>query len=71
MIWNLEKGKVQLTYDGDPADTWTVAFSPDSRYVATGSHAGCVNMINVETGKKENEIQLDGKFVCSLAYVSS
>ncbi|CAH8474561.1 unnamed protein product [Schistosoma guineensis] len=70
LLWNLETGKLTKTYDGDPADTWTVAFSPDSRFLATGSHTGCVNMINVQTAQKEGSIQLEGKFVYSLAYIS-
>ncbi|CAH8453005.1 unnamed protein product [Dicrocoelium dendriticum] len=68
MFWDLESGRLLKTYEGDPADTWTVSISPDSRFVATGSHAGCVNMIGVESGTKENVIQLDEKFVYSLAY---
>ncbi|CAH8478886.1 unnamed protein product [Schistosoma margrebowiei] len=70
LLWDLETGKLTKTYDGDPADTWTVAFSPDSRFLATGSHTGCVNMINVQTAQKEGSIQLEGKFVYSLAYIS-
>ncbi|CAL8094760.1 unnamed protein product [Calicophoron daubneyi] len=68
LFWDLETGHLLKTYDGDPADTWTVAFSPDSRFIATGSHAGCINMLGVESGRKESVIQLDGKFIYSLAY---
>ncbi|OON20923.1 WD domain, G-beta repeat protein, partial [Opisthorchis viverrini] len=68
LIWDLENRRLLKTYEGDPADTWTVALSPDSRFIATGSHAGCVNMIGVDSGNKESVIQLDGKFVYSLAY---
>ncbi|CAH8827684.1 unnamed protein product [Trichobilharzia szidati] len=68
IIWDLETGKQKNTYEGDPADTWSVAFSPDSRFLATGSHTGCVNMINVENATKESSIQLEGKFVYCLAY---
>lgn len=68
-FWDLESGRLLKTYEGNPADTWTIAFSPDSRFVATGSHTGCVNMIGIESGRKESAIQLDGKFIYSLAYV--
>lgn len=50
-------------------DTWTVAFSPDSRYIATGSHAGKINLIGVESGKKESALDTRGKFTMSIAYV--
>ena len=52
-------------------DTWTVAFSPDSRFIATGSHAGKINLIGVESGKKESALDTRGKFTMSIAYVSS
>ena len=51
-------------------DTWTVAFSPDSRFIATGSHAGKINLIGVESGKKESALDTRGKFTMSIAYVS-
>nr|VZI28720.1 unnamed protein product [Spirometra erinaceieuropaei] len=68
IFWDLDSGKQLKIYEGTPLDTWTVAFSPDSRYVATGSHTGCVNMIGVESGKKDSSIDLDGKFTYCLAY---
>ena len=52
-------------------DAWTIAFSNDSRYLASGSHAGKISLYSVETGKRD--VQLDtrgGKFALSLAYVS-
>ncbi|VDL92880.1 unnamed protein product [Schistocephalus solidus] len=69
IFWDLDSGKQLKVYEGTPLDTWTVAFSPDSRYVATGSINGCVNMIGVESGKKDSAIDLDGKFTYCLAYV--
>ena len=50
-------------------DTWTVAFSPDSKYIATGSHAGKISLIGVESGKKESALDTRGKFTMSIAYV--
>ncbi|KAF5402551.1 WD repeat-containing protein 61 [Paragonimus heterotremus] len=68
LFWDLTSGRLLKTFEGDPADTWTIAFSPDSRFIATGTHTGCVNMLGVESCTKESVIQLDGKFVYSLAY---
>lgn len=54
-----------------PVDSWTVAFSPDSKYIATGSHLGKVNIFGVESGKKEHSLDTRGKFILSIAYVRS
>lgn len=47
-----------------------MAFSPDSKYIATGSHLGKVNIFGVESGKKEHSLDTRGKFILSIAYVS-
>lgn len=52
-------------------DAWSVAFSPDSKYIATGSHLGKVNIFGVESGKKEYSLDTRGKFILSIAYVRS
>jgi len=52
-------------------DAWTIAFSSDSRFIASGSHTGKIILYGVESGQKE--VQLDtrgGKFALSIAYVS-
>ena len=51
-------------------DTWTVSFSPDSKFIATGTHSGKINIIGVESGKKESVLDTRGKFIMSIAYVS-
>lgn len=53
-------------------DAWTIAFSSDSRFIASGSHTGKIILYSVESEK--SEVQLDtrgGKFALSIAYVSS
>ena len=50
-------------------DAWTLAFSPDSQYLATGTHMGKVNIFGVESGKKEYSLDTRGKFILSIAYV--
>lgn len=54
-----------------PVDAWSVAFSPDSKHIATGSHLGKVNIFGVESGKKEFSLDTRGKFILSIAYVSN
>ena len=52
-------------------DVWTLAFSPDSRFLATGSHNGKINLFSVEDGQKVTALDTRGKFSMSIAYVRS
>ncbi|KAA8590294.1 hypothetical protein FQN60_014228 [Etheostoma spectabile] len=67
-LWDLEAGKQIKSMDAGPVDAWSVAFSPDSKYIATGSHLGKVNIFGVESGKKEYSLDTRGKFILSIAY---
>ena len=51
-------------------DAWTIAFSPDSRLLASGSHTGKINLFGVESGKNETTLDTRGRFTLSIAYVS-
>lgn len=59
----------QLSWKYFLVDTWTVGFSPDSKFIATGTHSGKINLIGVESGKKESVLDTRGKFIMSVAYV--
>uniref|UniRef100_A0A3B3SPN3 Superkiller complex protein 8 n=1 Tax=Paramormyrops kingsleyae TaxID=1676925 RepID=A0A3B3SPN3_9TELE len=67
-LWELDTGKQIKSMDAGPVDAWTVAFSPDSKYIATGSHLGKVNIFGVDSGKKEYSLDTRGKFILSIAY---
>ncbi|KAJ1073554.1 hypothetical protein K5549_020403, partial [Capra hircus] len=54
--------------DAEPVDAWTLAFSPDSQYLATRTHVGKVNVFDAESGKKECSLDTRGKFILSIAY---
>jgi WD repeat-containing protein 61 len=49
-------------------ETWGVTFSPDGRFVASTGQSGNVNLWNIETGKKEQVFQTNGKFTVSVAW---
>ncbi|GIY87790.1 WD repeat-containing protein 61 [Caerostris darwini] len=38
-LWDLHTGQQLKSIDAGPVDAWTVTFSPDTKYIATGSHA--------------------------------
>lgn len=67
-LWDLENGKQMKSIDAGPVDAWTLAFSPDSQHLATGTHMGKVNIFGVESGKKEYSLDTRGKFILSIAY---
>ena len=52
-------------------DVWTLAFSVDSRYLATGSHNGKINLFSVEEARKQTALDTRGKFIMNIAYVSN
>ncbi|KAJ8912454.1 hypothetical protein NQ315_002820, partial [Exocentrus adspersus] len=67
-IWDLEKGEKIANVDVGPVDLWTVAFSPDDKYIISGSHAGKITSYSVETAKAEQTFETRGKFTLSIAY---
>ena len=67
--YNLMKKKLIIYCLGFSVDAWTIAFSPDSRLLASGSHTGKVNLFGIESGKIETSLDTRGKFTLSIAYV--
>ncbi|XP_015920940.1 superkiller complex protein 8 [Parasteatoda tepidariorum] len=66
-VWELHSGQELKSIDAGPVDAWTVTFSPDSKYIATGSHGGKINLYGVETGKLESFLETK-KFTLSVAF---
>ena len=52
-------------------NAWSLAFSPDGQYIATGSFGGKVDLYNSDTGQKEMTLDTQTKFVLSAIYVNS
>ena len=61
---------MHVTCDVHVVDVWSLAFSSDSRTLATGSHNGRINIFNVEEGNKQTSLDTRGKFIMCVAYVS-
>jgi len=68
-LWDLASGNCNHVINAGPVNTWTVAFSPDSRLIASGSNTGEVNLFSVESGKRETGLKTLGQFTMSVAYV--
>lgn len=69
-IWELQSGEKKQTIEAGPVDVWSVMFTPDSKYIISGSHAGKINWYNVDTGKPHQSYDTRGKFTLSIACVS-
>lgn len=70
-IWKTETGQMLNQAALGPVDLWTVAFSPDDKYVISGSHEGKISLYSVETAQAEQVLDpQNGKFTLSIAYVS-
>lgn len=70
-IWSAETGQLLNQTALGPVDLWTVTFSPDGKYVISGSHEGKISLYSVETVKPELVLDpQNGKFTLSIAYVS-
>ena len=69
-MWNVITGEKMGSIDVGPVDIWTLAFSPDDKFIISGSHSGKINMYGVESRKQEQQLDTRGKFTLSIAYVS-
>ena len=74
-FWDLEAGSpVEQTetsasnIDAGPIDSWTVAYSPDSKMIATGNASGKINLYSTETGKLLSKLDTAGKFTLSVCF---
>ena len=70
-MWDLKSGEKTQTIEAGPVDVWSVSFTPDAKHIVSGSHAGKINWFSVESGKLEQSNDTRGKFILSIACVSS
>lgn len=55
--------------DCSPVESWSVVFSPSGRHVATGNHAGKINIYSVAGGELVTTLDTRGRFTYTIAYV--
>lgn len=70
ILWDIVTGEKLKTLEVGPADIWTLDFSPDGKYVISGTNSGKILILNVENGNQEQVLDTRGRFTLSLAYVS-
>lgn len=70
ITWDIQSHQMLKSIDCGPVESWTVAYSPDGRFISTGTHSGNINTYLSETGEKDRTLETKGKFVMSVAYVS-
>ncbi|XP_015174522.1 PREDICTED: WD repeat-containing protein 61 [Polistes dominula] len=68
-VWDLESGEKISNIEVGPVDIWTVVFSPDDKFVVSGSHSGKIHLYGMESGKQEQTLDTrGGKFTLSVAF---
>lgn len=68
-LWDLKSGEKISSIEVGPVDIWTVVFSPDDKFIVSGSHAGEIHLYGTESGKQEQTLNTrGGKFTLSVAY---
>lgn len=71
-LWDLYSGDKLLSIEVGPVDIWTLVFSPDDKFIVSGSHAGKIHLYGTDNGKQEQTLDTrGGKFTLSVAYVST
>ena len=68
MIFDARTGTVLKTLKGHVGYVWKVAFSPDSRYLASGSWDSTVKIWDVPTGEEVRTLRGHAGFIQSLAF---
>lgn len=68
-LWDLETAEKISNIEVGPVDIWTVVFSPDDKFIVSGSHSGKIHLYGTESGKQEQTLDTrGGKFTLSVAY---
>ncbi|KAF7824656.1 WD40 repeat-containing protein HOS15-like [Senna tora] len=50
-LWDIESGKSIYTLDGHSSSVYSIAFSPDGKYLASGSHDKSVHIWSLKNGE--------------------
>jgi WD40 repeat protein len=67
-LWDVATCQERVTFQGCTNRVWCVAFSADSKTIASGSWDGMIRFWNTSTGEEMATIDAYSNYVCSLAF---
>jgi WD repeat-containing protein 61 len=62
-LWDTLTGTKLKTITTEPLELWTLVFSPDDKYVLSGSHNGKIIAYNIQTGKHDYSFDTKGIYL--------
>ncbi len=68
-LWDVERGECLHTLSKHTEPVYSVAFSPDGRYLATGSFDRCVNIWNIAVGHLNPPILIERQAIATFVFV--
>lgn len=62
-LWNTSTGTKIKRITTDPIELWTIVFSPDDKYILSGSQNGKIIAYNIESGKEDYSFDTKGTYL--------
>ena len=66
----MEKKEMEQFIDCGVLNSWKLAYHPEGKHLATGTHGGQIHIWNTETGELASTLDTHGEFVTTVQYVS-
>ena len=56
MLWHIPTGKIRTPLAAHEQPIWSIAFSPDGKYFASGSSDHTIKLWNIQTGELSHSL---------------